>query len=302
MIGTEDFEGIITPLFLPLDEEERVLEKDLTAHVRILLDRGIQGFLVPSGTGEFYNLTPEERRHAIAIVAREAKGRVPVIAMAGDCGTRNSLRHIAVAREAGADAVMANPPFYTPVDQVALKEFFNTLANQGGMPLWLYHQPSHTKVAIEPETVRELAANPRIVGIKASAWVDIFYYQQLLRTLKERPRFRVLMGEDINGVSGLILGGHGMISTLSNLIPDELISLWKAIKSRDLETARRIQDRITDVETLVILQCRSWQGAGKYILQQRGIFSSTLVTSPSHSLTVADVDKLERRGRELGLF
>jgi dihydrodipicolinate synthase/N-acetylneuraminate lyase len=112
----------------------------------------------------------------------------------------------------------------------------------------------------------------------------------------------VLMGEDINGLSGLILGGHGMVSTLSNLIPDELVSLWKAIKSEDLATARKIQDRITDVETLVILQCRSWQGAGKYILKKRGIFRSTKVSSPSHDLTEADVDKLERRGRELGLF
>jgi dihydrodipicolinate synthase/N-acetylneuraminate lyase len=302
MIGAQEVEGIITPLFIPLDEEERVLERDLTTHVRTLLDRGIQGFLVPSGTGEFYNLTPEERRHAISVVAREAKGRVPVIAMAGECGTRNSLRQIAAAREAGADAVMANPPFYSPVDQIALKDFFNTLANEGGMPLWLYHQPSHTKVSIDPETVRELAANPRIVGIKASAWVDILYFQQLLRALKDRPGFRVFMGEDINGISGLVLGGHGMVSTLSNLIPDELVSLWKAIKTEDLATARRIQDRITDVETLVILQCRSWQGAGKYILKKRGIFSSTVVTSPSHGLTDADVDKLERRGRELGLF
>ena len=227
----------------------------------------------------------------------KASGRVPVIAMAGECGTRNSLRQIAEAREAGADAVMANPPFYTPVDQVALKDHFNTLANQGGVPLWLYHQPAHTKVTIEPETVRELAANPGIVGIKASAWVDILYFQQLLRALKDRPGFRVLMGEDINGLSGLILGGHGMISTLSNLIPDELVSLWKAIKSEDLATARRMQDRITDVETLVILQCRSWQGAGKYILKKRGIFSSTKVSSPSHGLTEADVDKLEAQGQ-----
>ena len=101
--------------------------------------------------------------------------------MAGECGT-NSLRHTAERARRGPSAVMANPPSYTPVDQVAaLKDHFNTLANQGGGPLWLYHEPAHTKVTIEPETVCELAANPRHCWHQASLRVDILYFQQLCR-------------------------------------------------------------------------------------------------------------------------
>jgi 4-hydroxy-tetrahydrodipicolinate synthase len=296
------FEGIITPLFLPLDEEERIIEADLEALARGLLARGIKGFLVPSGTGEFYNLHFEERCRAIETVVRVAKGRALIVAMISDCGTRNALRHIAAARQAGAEAVMANPPYYTPVDQQALRLFFTALADQGGLPLWLYHQPCHTKLQIEPATVDDLAENPNIVGIKASAGADIRYFQALLRAVRYRPEFRVLMGEDVNALSGLILGGHGMVATLSNLLPDEFVSIWDTLQRGELDRARRLQDRITDVEELLFSECRGWEAAGKYILKKRGVFSSTVVSSPLPALSGSDIQKLESRGRELGLF
>lgn len=297
------FEGIMTPLLLPLDKEERIIERDLESLCRELLAKGIKGLLVPSGTGEFYNLTFEERRRAIETTVRVAKGRALIVAMISDCGTRNALRHIAAARQAGAEAVMANPPFYVQVDQQGLKRFFTTLADEGGLPLWLYHQPFHTKIQIEPRTVGQLAENHNIVGIKCSAGVDICYFQHVLRAVRYKPEFRVLMGEDINALSGLILGGHGMVSTLSNLIPEDFVSIWDALKCRDLDRARRIQDHIADVEELVIPGWgSSWEGASKYILKKRGIFSSTIVSSPLTALTEADTQKLETGGPELGLL
>jgi 2-dehydro-3-deoxy-D-pentonate aldolase len=297
------FEGIITPLCLPLDNDERIIERDLESLTRELLTRGIKGFLVPSGTGEFYNLAFEERRRAIETVVRVAKGRALIVAMVSDCGTRNALRHIAAARQAGAEAVMANPPYYVHVDQQGLKSFFTTLADEGGLPLWLYHQPFHTKIQIEPETVSALADNLNIVGIKASAGADIVYFQRVLRATRHKPDFRVLMGEDINALSGLILGGHGMVSTLSNLIPEEFLEIWEALKSRDLHRARRIQDHIADVEELVIPGwSSSWEAACKYVLKKRGVFSSTIVSSPLSTLTQTDIEKLESKGRELGLL
>lgn len=299
----ELFEGIVTPLLIPLDKDEKIIEKDLDSHVRGLMNSGITAFLIPSGTGEFYNLTPEERRRATEIVVRIAKNKALIIAMVSDCGTRNTLRHIAAAREAGADAVMASPPYYVHVDQKGLQCFFNTLADEGGLPLWLYHQPFHTKITIEPQTVANLAKNPKIVGIKSSANVDICYFQSLLRALRQSPNFRVLMGEDINAVSGLVLGGHGMISTLSNLIPDRFLSIWESLKSHDLDRARQIQDHIAEVEQLVIPGWNSnWEAACKYVLKKRGVFSTTLVSSPLRALSEPDVERLEAIAPELGLW
>ena len=301
-IKSQQFEGVIVPLFLPLDESERIIEGDLVKYVRHLMDRGIHGFLVPSGTGEFYNLSFDERRRATEIVAREVKGRALVISMTSDCGTRNALKLVAAAREAGADAAMMNPPYYSPVSQPVLKEFFSTVANEGGLPLWFYHQPTHTKISIEPETVAELAENPNIVGIKASAWVDMLYFHRLVRILRDKPEFRLLMGEDNNDLSGLILGGHGMVATLSNLLPDEFVGLWNAIKKEDLLTARKLQDRIMDIQGSFLFVLEGWQSIGKLVLKKKGIFSTIICCSPAHRLTDEEQRKIEALAEKLELI
>ena len=116
------------------------------------------------------------------------------------------------------------------------------------------------------------------MAIKASAWVDVFYFQTLLRELRDTQDFRVLMGEDINEVSGLILGGHGMVSTISNVIPEVMVDLWDAIKKRDIDRARALQHRATETDMAVVSQSDGWQAAAKYVLVKRGIFSTTRVS------------------------
>ena len=299
----ETFEGVIAPLFTPLDSQERVIEGDLVKLVRFLLDRGIAGFLAPSGTGEFFNLSFEERRRIVEIVAGEVKGRVPVIAIAGVCSTLESIKHIEAARKVGADAVMATPPYYAPVDQRGLLEFFGSLAKEGGLPLWLYHQPGETKLTIAPGTVAELATLPGIVGIKVSAGPDLLYYHQVLRAVRHRPAFRVLMGEDFNCLSAFGLGGHGAVATLANVLPDEFVGLWNAVKAGDLATARRLQDRIMDAqELLVFVRSGCMQSACKLILEKRGLFSSSMCSSPLQPLGDADRVRVELQARELALL
>jgi 4-hydroxy-tetrahydrodipicolinate synthase len=295
------FEGIVVPLFSPLDEHERVIERDLRSLVRHLLGKGVAGFLAPSGTGEFFSLSAEERRRSVAIVADEVRGRVPVIAIAGACSTRESLGHIRAARAAGADAVMATPPYYAPVGQPGLATFFRTMAEEGGLPLWMYHQPGETKLTIAPETVVELAEIPGIVGIKVSAGPDLLYYHRVVRLMRGRPAFRVLMGEDFNCLGAFALGGHGAVATLANLLPDEFVGLWRAVRAGDLATARRLQDRIMDAQELfVFVRTGCMQHACKAVLRRRGLFSTDRCTSPLEPLEESERAALETRAAELG--
>jgi len=297
------FEGVIVPLLSPLDERERIIEEDLAKLVNYLLDRGVHGFLAPSGTGEFFNLSFEERRRIVEIVAGEAKGKVPIIALAADCSTFTALKYVEAARQAGADAVMATPPYFTHVDQKALKSFFGTLADEGGLPLWLYHQPGETKLTIEPETVAELAENRNIVGIKVSAGFELFYFYRLIRIMRRKPDFRVLIGEDHFMLSSLVLGGHGAVATLGNILPEEFVALWKAIKKGDLKTAREKQDKIMDAqELLIFVETGNFQSACKLVLQKRGIFSTTICSHPLLPPSDVEMDKIEAQGRKIGMF
>src|SRR4030042_4737134 len=111
------FEGVMCPLLAPLDKKERLIEKDLRKFVRWQLDNGANAFLSPSGTGEFFALRAEERKRFVQIVVDEVKGKVPVVAMVGDCGTTLALQHLKNAQDAGADAAMAPPVYYCPIAQ-----------------------------------------------------------------------------------------------------------------------------------------------------------------------------------------
>jgi len=296
------FEGIVTPLLSPLDKNERLIAKDLAKLVRYQIKSGVQALLAPSGSGECFALPDDERQRLVEIVVEAAAGKIPVIAMTADCGTRKVLKHIEAARKAGADGVMVPPVYYTVIDQAVLKSFFLRLADESGLPLWLYQQPQETKLTLEPATIAELARHPNIVGIKISHGADMLDYHRVVRATRDNPDFSVLMGEDINDLSGWVLGGHGGVCTLANIIPEEFIGLWHAVKRGDLATARQLQDRIMDVCELLILNPRCFQSACKLVLQKRGIFSTAINTHPLPALDAAGQKKILTEGKKLGLF
>ena len=153
-----------------------------------------------------------------------------------------------------------------------------------------------------PARVAELARHPNVVGIKASAYIDMLYWVQLLRALRDQPHFRVLMGEDFNHLSGLILGGHGMVSTQANINPRAFVALWKAIQDEDMDKARALQDRIVDVEERVLARFPNWQGAGKLVLRKKGLFSSTLCAEPCPVMTKEQEKEIASAASELGLL
>jgi len=291
----------MTPLLIPLDEHELVIEAELRAHIGILIDKGVDGFLSPSSTGEFANLPHDTRQKFLQVSVDETAGRIPVTALIGECGTRATLRNIEAAREAGADAVMATPPYYYPLGQEALFTHFQTLAEEGSLPLWLYHQPNDTKLSIDHHTLLELSKHANIVGVKVST-NDMLYYQRAVRLFEGNDSFSVLMGEDHSYLPALSLGGSGVVSFLSNIVPEVVIELWSSIEDGSLSRARKAQSRLTDCfEAFFTLKSENPISACKLILKERGIFSSERSSAPFPVLSDQDCAAVLRRARELGV-
>lgn len=297
------FRGIMVPLLIPYDKGKKVIETDLRKHVSSLLKIGVHGFLAPSGTGEFANTTYEERKRITRIVAEEVQGQVPVVALVSDCGTENALRCIADAKDAGADAVMATPPYYSHIDQRGLFTFFSTLANEGALPLWLYHQPGETKLKIDLETVKSLSNNPNIVGIKIAAGDDFYYYHSVVHAFRRRNNFSILMGEDHSTLPAYAVGGDGSVSTLANIIPKEFIDIYNAVENGDFATARSLQDRILNCfQSIIMVETGAYQSACKIILKEKGIFSSELCCPPFIDILSEERSILLKKAKELYLL
>ena len=107
------FRGIMVPVTTPLDEGKKIIWSEFETHIEKLLDAGVHAILTPSGTGEFANLTWETLAELTAHAAQAIRGRVPLVSMISDCSTENVLALARLAKEAGADAAMLTPPYFS---------------------------------------------------------------------------------------------------------------------------------------------------------------------------------------------
>jgi len=296
------FSGVMTPLLIPLTKAEELIEDEYRSHIEGLLEHDIRGFLSPSSTGEFVNLPQKTKNRIISITADQVAGRVPLISLVGECGTAVTVNNIRRAKDNGADAVMATPPYYYPLGQEELFTHFIALADGGGLPLWLYHQPGDTKLSIDPETVWKLSEHHGIIGIKVST-NSLVYYSKVLSLFEVRNDFSILFGEDPLLLSALSVGGDGAVSFLSNLIPEQIINLFNAVSCGELSEARTAQKKITQAYQIVIERKDGspWHAA-KSILKARGIFSSGVCTSPLKPMSSAGESKLLARAAETGMI
>jgi 4-hydroxy-tetrahydrodipicolinate synthase len=298
----KSFTGVMTPLLVPLNDQEEVIEPELRTHINNLIEQGIHGFLSPSATGEFANLSNEEWEKVLQITVNETSGRIPVIALVTECGTKNTLRNIKIAMESGADAVMATTPYYYPLDQPSVLNYFTTLADESELPLWLYHQPNDTKLSIEHDTLLKLSKHPNITGIKIST-NDMLFYYRAVRLFDRSNAFSVLMAEDHSFLPALSLGGEGVVSFISNIIPGTVIDLWEAINDNNSKKAMSAQTMIMDCfEAFFTLENNNPICACKLLLRERGVFSSELTTDPLPVLTDREKQILIKRAKNLNLL
>ncbi|MGA7990145.1 MAG: 4-hydroxy-tetrahydrodipicolinate synthase [Thermoanaerobaculia bacterium] len=238
------FSGVFTALVTPFREDGRLDEPGLRRLVRRQIAGGVDG-LVPCGTtGEAVTLDPDEHERVVAItveVAHAADRRVKVIAGCGSNDTRKSQRLAARCRAVGADALLVVTPYYNKPTPRGLAEHFSAVADAGQIPLVVYNVPGRTGLNMLPETVLELATDPRIAGVKeASGSLD-----QACEILRSRPAgFAVLSGEDSLALPIVACGGDGVIAVVSNEAPALTVQLVAAALAGDRARAAELQARL----------------------------------------------------------
>jgi 4-hydroxy-tetrahydrodipicolinate synthase len=237
-------EGIVAPMATALTENLRIDEKTTRRLVDFLVDGGVNG-LFPLGTsGEFALLDREERKLVIQTVVDQANGRVPVLAGVSDPSLSNVIRYAKDAKEAGADAIVATPPYYFTTGEEGLYEHFETIASQGELPLFVYNIPEWTHLFVPPAVVERLADKRLIVGMKYTEYNLL----NLLRFIKvARERISILTGSDAMAFTNLEFGGSGGVIGVANVAPRLASSIFDEFKRGNIEAARKSQAKLLPV-------------------------------------------------------
>lgn len=231
------FSGAFTALVTPF-KDGKIDEERFREHIEWQITEGIHG-LVPCGTtGESATLSHDEHKEAIRICVEQAAKRVPVLAGAGSNNTAEAVHLAQFAEEAGADGVLLISPYYNKPTQEGIYQHFKHIADAIDIPIVLYNVPGRTGSNLLPSTVARLSKDiPQIVGIK-EATGNLIQVSDLLEQCD--PSFNILSGDDFTLLPLLCLGGSGVISVVSNLVPNKMASLCNAWNEGDTKTARKL--------------------------------------------------------------
>lgn len=227
------FTGCAAALATPFREGE-VDFAALDRLIELQIAGGCGAVAVCATTGESATLSYGEHRAIVGEAVRCVRGRVPVIAGAGSNSTEHAMTLIRQAEEAGADALLLVTPYYNKTSQAGLMRHFGYLADRAEKPILLYDVPSRTGMSIAPETLAELSAHPRIVGLKA-AGTDLDAVSRAIRLCP--ADFSFYSGNDSLTLPLMALGARGVISVCANLIPEAMSELTRLCLSGDYRNA-----------------------------------------------------------------
>jgi 4-hydroxy-tetrahydrodipicolinate synthase len=242
-------EGIFPALVTPFTDDGKVVDDErLRILVNCCIELGVHG-VVPCGTtGEFINLTAEEKRHVIKFVIDEVKGRVPVIAGTGASGTAEAVELTRFAKEAGAAAALVVTPYYLKPADRGIYEHYATIASEVDLPIILYNIPQCTGLPLPWQMVEDLAQIPNIVAVKDSSGQLAFILAVLE---KVRDKINVLCGHDEVVVAALAAGASGAILASANVIPDIWIQIYNHVKKGELQQARELQYKVQKIARII---------------------------------------------------
>lgn len=210
------------------------------------IEQGVHGLVVCGTTGEAATLDPAERFRLVETCLEQANGRVPVMAGAGSNDTRQATRLHEQMGRLGVCATLQATPWYNKPTQEGLYRHFRSIAESSDTPFVAYNVPARTGVDLHPATLLRLARDcPSLLGIK-EAHADPKRCQMLVRELaRTRPDMVVLSGEDAFFLPLLALGGHGIVSVMSNVAPARTVQLWHAVQRNNRQEARELAYRLT---------------------------------------------------------
>ena len=242
------FTGLCTALVTPFSEHgidfsrlEQLIEGQIAA--------GTEAIVLAGTTGESPTLTHEEKLALFREGIRMAAGRCRIIAGTGNNSTKTAMDLSREAEDYGVDGLLVVTPYYNKATQPGLVKHYSAICNGVSIPVIVYNVPSRTGVDISVDTCKALAEIPNLVGIK-EACGDISKVSRIL----SNTELAVWSGNDDQTVPVMALGGSGVISVASNVIPKQMHELTQAALEGDFAKAAALQRRFQKLMDLLFCQ------------------------------------------------
>jgi 4-hydroxy-tetrahydrodipicolinate synthase len=245
------FRGCGTALVTPFRRDLSLDEEALRRLVRRQVDEGVH-FLVPCGTtGENPTLTRAEHLRVVQITVEEARGKVPVVAGAGGSDTRGVVELARAVEALGADGLLTVTPPYNKPTPEGLVAHYREVAAATRLPIVVYNVPGRTGTNVEPSTLARLAEIERVAAVKEASG----NLAQIASIFVRVPDgFAVLSGDDSVTLPVVALGGTGVISVVSNVVPGEMARLTDLALAGDFAGARRLQRRLQQLMEVMFVE------------------------------------------------
>ncbi len=244
------FRGAIVAIVTPF-KDGKVDENALRELIEFQIESGTDG-IVPCGTtGEIATLSHEEHDRVIEITVDAVRKRVPVIAGTGSNNTAEAIRLTRHAYEAGVDGTLLVTPYYNKPTQEGLFQHYKAVAEAVSVPIVLYNVPDRTGINLLPETDARLSKISNIAGIKEASG-DLKQISKILELCTDD--FVVLSGDDFTVLPILAVGGSGVISVVSNIIPEDMAAMVDAFDEGSLDKAKEFHYRMRPIMDACFLE------------------------------------------------
>ncbi len=244
------FEGCGTAIVTPFNENginyeafEKLIENQIKNEV--------DAIIVCGTTGESSTMTKEERKEAIKFVKETVAGRCKVIAGTGSNNTSDAIEMSKYAESIGVDGILVVTPYYNKTTQAGLIQHYKAIANSVNIPLIMYSVPSRTGVNINPETCLELSKVDNIVAIKEASG-NISQVAKIASLCKDN--LTIYSGNDDQIIPIMSLGGKGVISVLSNVMPKYTHDMTHNYLNGKTKEAMEMQLEVLDLINVLFIE------------------------------------------------
>ena len=230
------FRGATTAMITPFHSDGSVDFDGLRKNTQHQLNNGISGLLPLGTTGETPTLSEEEKEKIVRTVVEEAGGKVPVMVGVGTNSTEKTIKNAEQAQTWGADALLVVTPYYNKPTQEGIIAHFHTVCEAVDLPVVVYNIQGRTGTNIETSTLKSVAEKENIIAVKeASGNIN-----QMMDVLEKIPEIAVYSGDDGMTFPLICLGGQGVISVVSNLLPRLVVEMVSEGLAGNMTRARQL--------------------------------------------------------------